>query len=151
MNKQEVENILKNYAWMLNSIKLERESLKEVGGKFTATYGDDAGMPKAVGGNSDPVFNEVVRRSKRWKRIERYENEIQSIQDRIDRIEDERESEVLYWLLDGKSYRWIGAHMGLSFSHIKRIRDSIVEQLADEPNGTNGTEETNLNNRKPAC
>nr|WP_228460336.1 hypothetical protein [Cytobacillus dafuensis] len=29
--------------------------------------------------------------------------------------------EVLHWLLEGKSYRWIGDHMGLSFSHTKRF------------------------------
>jgi hypothetical protein len=34
--------------------------------------------------------------------------------------------------------------MGLSFSHIKRIRDSIVVQLAKETNGTNGTKDTDL-------
>ena len=39
-------------------------------------------------------------------------------------------------------------HMGLSFSHIKRIRDSIVDKLADETNGTNGTKETELQKHK---
>lgn len=150
MNKKEIEEILKNYHWMLNSIKLEREALKQIGGNLSAKYGIEASLPKVHGQNGDPVFQEVVRRGKRWKRIERYEREIKIIQDRIDRIQDERESEVLYWLLEGKSYRWIGQHMGFSSSHIKRLRDSIVEQLADT-NGTNGTDGTNFQNRKSAC
>ena len=150
MNKREIEEILKNYHWMLNSIKLEREALKQIGGNLSAKYGIEASLPKAHGQSGDPVFQEVVRRSKRWKRIERYEREIKIIQDRIERIKDERESEVLYWLLEGKSYRWIGQHMGFSSSHIKRLRDSIVEQLADT-NGTNGTDGTNFQNRKSAC
>jgi DNA-directed RNA polymerase specialized sigma subunit len=151
MNKKEIEEILKNYHWMLNSIKLEREALKQMGDNISAQYGIEASLPKAHGNSSDPVFQEVVRRGKRWKRIERYEREIKVIQDRIDRITDERENEVLYWLLEGKSYRWIGQHMGLSFSHIKRIRDSIVDKLSNETNGTNGTKETNFRKQKSAC
>jgi hypothetical protein len=151
VTKKEIEHILKNYHWMMNSIKLERESLKiDVGGNLSAQYGIEASMPKAHGQNSDPVFQEVIRRGKRWKKIERYEKEIKVIQDRIDKIKDERESEVLYWLLEGKSYRWIGQHMGFSSSHIKRLRDSIVNQLA-ESNGTNGTKDTNFKSHKSAC
>ncbi|WP_442852705.1 LuxR C-terminal-related transcriptional regulator [Bacillus sp. J33] len=40
-------------------------------------------------------------------------------------ISDDREIEVLHWLLEGKSNRWIAMHMGLSHSHIGRIKDSI--------------------------
>lgn len=153
MNKKEVENVLKNYHWMLNSIKIMREEMDDKISSKTPLYGLDASLPKPKGYPGDPVFADVVRRSRYWKKIERYEKAVKYIQKRIDRIKDERESEVLYWLLEGKSYRWIGNHMGLSFAHVKRIRDSIVEKLTDDTNGTNDTDETkdtNFQNQKTA-
>ena len=129
---------------MINSIKIMRKSLQEGGEeRITAQYGDESALPKPKGTTSDPVYRELLRREKRWRKIEEYERKVKMIQDRIHVIQDEREFEVLNWLLDGKSYRWIGHHMGLSFSHIRRIRDSIVEKLANVPNGTNGTKGTN--------
>jgi len=159
LTKKEIEKILKDYHWMLNSIKIMREAMDE--GAYISSkipmYGLDAAMPKPKGYTGDPVYADVIRRSKHWKKIEWYEKAVKYIQERIDRIKDERESEVLYWLLEGKSYRWIGNHMGLSFAHIKRIRDSIVDQLSDEANvtndtnGTDDTKETNFRKQKTAC
>lgn len=151
MNKKEIETILKDYHWMINSIKVMRQSLASAGEGLTAQYGDESSLPKPKGTTSDPVYSEVIRRSKHWKKVKGYEDKVKVIQERIHMITDNREMEVLHWLLEGKSYRWIGAHMGLSFSHIKRIRDSIVGQLANETNGTNGTDETKLQNHKSAC
>jgi DNA-binding NarL/FixJ family response regulator len=144
MKKEQIALILKDYHWMMNSIRVLRESLSDAGEGITAQYGEEAGQPKAQGATSDPVYKEVLRREKRYHVIDKYKAKISIIQDRLYIIKDDREIEVLHWLLEGKSYRWIGLHMGLSFSHIKRIRDSIVEQLACETNGTNGTKATNL-------
>lgn len=127
MNKEEIENILKNYHWMLNSIKIMRESDLGISSK-TAMYGLEATLPKADN-PSDPVFNDVVRRSKYWKKIEQYEKKVSAIQQHIDCITDEREFEVLNWIMDGKGYRWIARHMGLSEAHIRRIKDSIVDKI----------------------
>jgi DNA-directed RNA polymerase specialized sigma subunit len=146
-NNNQIAIILKDYHWMMNSIKILRESLTYTGEGITAQYGEESGQPKAQGTSSDPVYKEVLRREKRYHIIEKYKAKISIIQDRFHLIEDDREIEVLHWLLEGKSYRWIGKHMGLSFSHIKRIRDSIVEQLATEAkdtNCTNGTKGTKL-------
>ncbi|MBL5768399.1 helix-turn-helix transcriptional regulator [Heyndrickxia sporothermodurans] len=151
MNRKEIENILKDYSWMMNSIKILRDSMKDAGEGLTAQYGIEATLPKPQGVTSDPVYKETVRREKRYSKIAQYEKKVQVIQDRMYLISDERENEVLYWLLEGKSYRWIGMHMGLSFSHIKRIRDSIVDKLASETNGTNGTNDTKLQKHKSAC
>lgn len=143
-----------------------RRSLEQAGDGLTAQYGIEATLPKPKGQTSDPIYSEVIRRSKRWDKIKEYADKVKVIQDRLHVIKDEREIEVLHWLLEGKSYRWIGYHMGLSFSHIKRIRDSIVDKLADakndtnvtngtdgtnDTNGTNGTKETNLKKEKSAC
>ncbi|NRG47337.1 DNA-binding response regulator [Bacillus sp. CRN 9] len=136
---------------MMNSIKILRDSMKDAGEGLTAQYGDESAMPKAQGTTSDPIFKETVRREKRYLKIAQYEDKVKFIQDLIPAIDNDREGEVLHWLLEGKSYRWIGMHMGLSPSHIHRLRDSIVERMAQETNGTNGTNDTKLINHKSAC
>ncbi|GIN39032.1 helix-turn-helix domain-containing protein [Heyndrickxia oleronia] len=151
MIRKEIEDILKNYSWMINSIKELRKSLQSAGEGLTAQYGVEATLPKPQGVTGDPIYRELIRREKRHAVINKYKAKISVIQDRLHLIKDDRELEVLHWLLEGKSYRWIGMHMGLSFSHIKRIRDSIVDKLADETNGTNGTKETELQKHKSAC
>ncbi|MCM3452751.1 DNA-binding response regulator [Heyndrickxia oleronia] len=151
MNRKEIENILKDYHWMINSIKELRKSIRSAGEGLTAQYGVEASLPKPQGVTGDPIYRELIRREKRHAVINKYKAKISVIQDRLHLIKDDRELEVLHWLLEGKSYRWIGMHMGLSFSHIKRIRDSIVDKLADETNGTNGTKETELQKHKSAC
>lgn len=128
LTKKEIENILKNYHWMLNSIRIMRESLNDISSK-TALYGIEATLPKPKGNISDPVYADVIRRSKHWKRIEQYEKKVAEIQKLVDCITDEREYEVLNWIMDGKGYRWIARHMGLSETHIRRIKDSIVDKM----------------------
>jgi DNA-directed RNA polymerase specialized sigma subunit len=132
MEKEKIASILKDYHWMMNSIKILKESLADAGEGITAQYGEDAGYTKAQGTTSDPVYKEVLRREKRYRVIDNYKAKISLIQNRLHLIEDDREIEVLHWLLEGKSYRWIGKHMGLSFSHIKRIRDNIVGRITSE-------------------
>jgi DNA-directed RNA polymerase specialized sigma subunit len=149
MDKKEIERLLKDYYWKINSIKEFNNYFTSNG--LVAQYGIESSLPKPRGTTSDPVNREMERRQKRRRTIAQYELDVAIIQDRMNVITDEREIEVLNWLLDGKSYRWIGNHMGLSFSHIKRIRDSIVEQLANETNGTNGTKETDFLSSKKIC
>jgi DNA-directed RNA polymerase specialized sigma subunit len=153
MNKKEIEQILKDYHWMINSIKIMRKSLQEAGEeRLTAQYGDESALPKPKGTTSDPVYRELLRREKRWRKIEQYERKVKMIQDRIHVIQDEREFEVLHWLLDGKSYRWIAMHMGLSHSHIRRLKDSIVEKLAGNvPNVPYVPKDTISTKEKSAC
>lgn len=150
MKKKEVNQILKDYHWMINSIKIMRESLKDAGEGITAQYGIESSMPKAQGTNSDPVYSEVVRRTKRYKKIMEYEERILNFQGLFHKVYEERECEVLYWLLEGKSYRWIGEHMGLSASHIQRLRDNIIDRMSDT-NVTNGTNDTDFSSAKRAC
>ncbi|KML36383.1 LuxR C-terminal-related transcriptional regulator [Cytobacillus firmus] len=149
---KQIESILKDYHWMMNSIKILRDSMKAAGEGLTAQYGDSAGMPKAQGITSDPVYRECVRRERRYSIIHKYEEKISLIQDRMHLITDDREIEVLHWLLEGKSYRWIAMHMGLSHTHIGRIKGSIVKKMSEYvPNVMNGTNDTKLIKHKSAC
>ncbi|PSL42140.1 hypothetical protein B0H99_101388 [Planomicrobium soli] len=130
MNKWQIEDLLKDYHWKLHSVKNMRETMNEINIDMTAQYGLQAAMPKASGDPSDPILKEVERRDKRWKKIHAYERDIQFIQARLTFVTDERETEVLHWLLEGKSMRWIGLHMGLSDKHIGRIKDRIVAHMS---------------------
>ena len=129
MNEKYIEQLLKDYHWMINSVKVMREDLEDAGDGLTAQCGIEAVMPKGKGGSSDPVFNEVIRRSKHFKTIEGYEDKIKLVQEYIHVIQDVREKEVLHWILEGKGYSWIARHMGLSHTHIKRLFSSIAKQI----------------------
>ncbi|WP_038246235.1 helix-turn-helix domain-containing protein [Virgibacillus salexigens] len=131
MNKKEIGNTLRDYKWMINEIKRQREFLKDAGTNLVAQSGIESAMPKAQGGTSDPVAREVVRRDKKYTWINRLERKVTYIQERIPAISNERELVVLECLLDGMSMRAISNHMGLSERHIFRIRDAIVSQMAD--------------------
>lgn len=132
MTKKEIESILKDYHWMLNSIKIMRDCLTSSKG-LVSQYGEEASLPKQKGRTGDPVYNEVVRRTKYQDKIKEYEEKVKIIQDRLHVITNVRETEVLHWLLEGKSYTWIARHMGLSERHIRRIKDSIVEKMSQMP------------------
>lgn len=132
MNEKQIEQLLKDYHWMINSVKVMREGMNDIGGGLTAQYGIEAVMPKAQGGTSDPVYTEVVRRSKHHKTIEGDENKIKLIQNHIYVIKDVREKEVLHWILEGKGYSWVARHMGLSHTHIKRMASAISREISME-------------------
>ena len=130
MTEKQIEQLLKDYHWMINSVKIMRKGMNDVGGNFTAQYGMETAMPKAVGGHSDPIYQEFSRREKRWKKISDYEKKIKMVQDKIHLITVDREIEVLHWLLEGKSLRWIGMHMGFSDRHIGRIKDTVIRRMS---------------------
>ena len=127
VNKFNLDTMITDYHWMLNAVKDIREEL-EVGAK-TAQYGIEASMPKGQGNTSDPVELEVARRSKKFKRLQEYEMNLWTVQQRIEKVHGIREIQVLDWMLDGKSMRWIAKAMGLSHTHVQNIKESIVKQM----------------------
>jgi Bacterial regulatory proteins, luxR family len=129
VNKFSLDAMITDYHWMLNAVKDIRAEL-EIGAK-TAQYGIEATLPKGQGNTSDPVELEVARRDKKTKRLKEYEMQLWEVQQRIEKVQGIREIQVLDWMLDGKSMRWIAKVMGLSHTHIQNIKDSIVKQMLD--------------------
>lgn len=127
VNKFNLDTMITDYHWMLNVVKELRVEL-EIGAK-TAQYGIEASMPKGQGNTSDPVELEVARREKKSKRLREYEMSLWTVQQRIEKVQGIREIQVLDWMLDGKSMRWIAKAMGLSHTHIQNIKESIVKQM----------------------
>ncbi|MFC5541545.1 helix-turn-helix transcriptional regulator [Ureibacillus suwonensis] len=128
ITKEKLDQWIKDYRWMINTVEQLQMEFGYKGAKI-AQYGIEATLPKASGQTSDVVFAEVVRRNKHLKRINEYIYKIQEVQKRVDKVTEPREAEVLYWLLEGKSMRWIGQHMALSHVSIKNIKESIIESM----------------------
>lgn len=122
-----LDSMITDYHWMVNAIKEMRTEM--VIGAKTAQYGIEATLPKAAGGVGDPIMQEAIRRSKNIKRVAEYEKKLLEVQKLLDNVSGDREVQVLNWMLDGKSQRWIGQHMALSATSIKRIKDNIVKQM----------------------
>lgn len=129
VNVQTIESWLKDYHWMINRMILEKKEAEEVAIKSTAQYGIEASMPKAQGGNSDPVGREVQRRLNKSKSFKKYEKCVSYILDRIGCITDDKEYEILNLTLDGKSQRAIANIMGLSRTSIQRYQTLIAERM----------------------
>ncbi|MBB5148189.1 helix-turn-helix transcriptional regulator [Ureibacillus thermosphaericus] len=128
ITKEKLDQWIKDYRWMINTVEQLQMEYRYNGAKI-AQYGIEATLPKASGQTSDVVFTEVVRRNKHLKRINEYICKIQEVQKRVDKVTEPREAEVLYWLLEGKSMRWIGQHMALSHVTIKNIKENILESM----------------------
>ena len=127
---KEIKHILSNYFWMIKEVKRINDELSEIETSVTAQYGIEASMPKPQGLTSDAIANEVIRRDKKAQRKYEFIRKIKYVQERIYLIEDDREKVVLDCLLDGMSISAISNHMGLSRTHIDRLRDSIVGRMS---------------------
>ena len=133
MNKKEIENLIYDYHWMKKEVdRLEKVlwgspiPIKSAG---VAQYGIEAAMPKAQGNNSDPIYNEVVRRQKAHSSVSKLEEKVRFIQEHMHVITDEKEQIVLHKLLDGYSLRAISRITGNSFSKVRTSKDNIARQL----------------------
>lgn len=134
MNEKQIEQALRDYNWMINEIKRQRELLSHIiGGNVVAQGGIESTMPKAQGETSDPVAQEVIRRDKNNDWLNKLESKALFIQKRMSVIQDEREKVILECLLDGLSMSAIGRHVGLSERHIRRIKDTIVSKMYHMP------------------
>lgn len=143
MDKKEIEQILRDYNWMINEIKRQRELMGIKGGNLVAHLD---GMPKAKGSASDPVALEVVRRDEASRWVQKLEEKVLFVQKRMKNITNERERAVLECFLDGMSILAISKHMGLSERHIRRLKDSIVSKMSEMPNMPNMSKTTKKTN-----
>lgn len=128
ITKEKLDQWIKDYRWMINTVEQLQMEYRYNGAKI-AQYGIEATLPKASGQTSDVVFSEVNRRMNHLKRINEYIYKISEVQKRVEKVTEPREVEVLYWLLEGKSMRWIGQHMALSHVTIKNIKELIIENM----------------------
>jgi hypothetical protein len=129
---QKVEEDLKDYHWMVREIKRLYEALNDAGEKLVAQYGIESAMPKAKGGNSNPVEREASRRSREWQRLEKLQKKVMSIDAAVIKIEDDKERTVLECMLDGERMNMISKHVGVSRQRLNEIKRDLVKRLAWE-------------------
>ncbi|MDI5790872.1 hypothetical protein PO124_28065 [Bacillus licheniformis] len=91
MNRKEIESILKDYRWMMNSIQVLRESLEDAGEGLTANTGlrHLYRRRKAL---QAILYITKLSEGRNASKIEIYEQKVQKLQERISRISDERET-----------------------------------------------------------
>ncbi|MEK4555563.1 hypothetical protein [Jeotgalicoccus sp. FSL K6-3177] len=129
---EKIMDLINNYPYYISRLKeLNSQYQSEIGGGMTAQYGIESAMPKAQGMNSNPVENDVMRRKKMDKEITRLENKARYIQNRWDRITDERMALVFNLRLNGMTYRTIAFDLGISKSRVHQVMDEICELLQD--------------------
>lgn len=110
---------------------LMKEYQDVVIGGSVAQYGIDATMPKPQGQTSNLVWNELQRLMKQDKMISKYEEKVRYIQNRWDRIVDEKQAIALNLKLNGKSNKIIAATIGCDMRKVKKLLDEVAKIMTD--------------------
>ncbi|MBN8200490.1 DNA-binding response regulator [Bacillus sp. NTK034] len=131
ISKFQIYDILKSYHWKLKEIQRIDQYLTGTDFNGCAQYGIEAAMPTAQGIVGKALENEVIRRTEKSKRLNRYIEEVTFINERIHKVKDERSRVVLDCLLDGLSLTATSKHLGISRRKITEMRNDIVDALAE--------------------
>ncbi|WP_409276383.1 DNA-binding response regulator (plasmid) [Neobacillus sp. SCS-31] len=115
INKYQIYNILKNYHWMNKEVKRIEEELYQL---------NNTNITETAEGKMR------IRDTKRTRLLE-YLEMINFIDKRAPVIVGIKESAILDCLLDGMSVTAVARHFGMSRAQAHRIRDDIVDKLAE--------------------
>ncbi|MET3508567.1 DNA-binding response regulator [Halalkalibacter oceani] len=129
INKNNVEQALRDYHWMPKEIERIKKRLEEMDTSVTAMYGIEASLPKPKGVHTDKVGNAVIRNEKQHRYLKKLQAKMKLVEDNIDSIEDDREKAVLFCMLDGMTQVSISLHLGLSEAKVSKIKYSIVNRM----------------------
>lgn len=131
--KDEVLVLIHEYNKNINTIDQLLRAHQELSSSgLVSQYGDEAGMPKAVGGASEPILFEVDRRIKQDRMIDRYKEKVQYIQNRLDWIINEPHAIVLHHRLNGTSIKEISKVVNLSPNKVMQLLEECAEVLTDK-------------------
>lgn len=129
---EQIARMIKEYQTNVRAVaKLQKEYIEDVCGPSIAQYGIEATMPKPQGQTSDPVLREVQRLIRQDTVIAKYEQKVLYIQNRWDRIIDERQAMVFNQVLSGASYDVVAKTIGLTKPRVHQIILDIAEMLKD--------------------
>ncbi|WP_260982846.1 hypothetical protein [Lysinibacillus fusiformis] len=51
------------------------------------------------------------------------------VQNLTDKVTGDIEQEVLFWLLEGMPFRWIGAKLKMSHTSVQRVRERVIDLM----------------------
>lgn len=123
-----INNYKENFTVYTNLMKEYQDVM--IGGNI-AQYGEQAGMPKAQGTTSNLVWNELQRLIRQDKMISKYEVKVRYIQNRWDRVTDEKQAIILSQKLNGKSNAEIGKMLECDPRTVNKIVREIAVLLCD--------------------
>ncbi|MED1780791.1 hypothetical protein P4V43_03020 [Brevibacillus fortis] len=127
---QKAEEEIRDYNYMQIEIVRIQRFLREAGEGMVSQYGMDAGMPKGKGTNGDKTHAEVVRRERKWKRLQNLQDKIERINNAVETIPGEQERLVVEALLDGDKNNLIAKEIGVSRQRYYEIKRSAVMKMA---------------------
>ncbi|MFG0212638.1 hypothetical protein ACFU8X_06015 [Brevibacillus porteri] len=127
---QKAEEEIRDYNYMQIEIVRIQRFLREAGEGMVAQYGLDAEMPKGKGSNGDKTHAEVVRRERKWKRLQNLQDKIERINKAVETIPGEQERLVVEALLDGDKNNLIAKEIGVSRQRYYEIKRSAVMKMA---------------------
>jgi len=130
LNRYQLDKAIKKYNDNMSKylrMKDELDSLTATAS--TAKYGFEAAMPKAIGRTSDPVHAHVQMRALREERMNKIKDELLLVQNLAGKVTGDLEQEVLFWLLEGMSFRGIGANLNMSHTSVQRVRERILDMM----------------------
>ncbi|AVK86011.1 hypothetical protein C3943_22195 [Lysinibacillus sp. B2A1] len=47
----------------------------------------------------------------------------------LDKVTGDVEQEVLFWLLEGMPFRWIGPKLNMSHTSVQRVRERVIDMM----------------------
>lgn len=132
MVKWQVEEWIRDYNFMLREIArlnriLDKPSFR--GQKLTATYGDEAAMPKGSGGISQAELNQLDRRE---KRLYKYLAITEYLDKVVDELEEDKQKVIYDCMLEGTSYTQIAEHLECSRDTVRKVKEAIIVKVANK-------------------
>lgn len=129
---EKIMDLINNYPFYIKRIiKLRERYLNEVAGGNISQYGIESTLPKSQGNNSDPVYNEMQRLLKMDKELSRLEYKVRYIQNRGERVVDERLGLVFNMRLSGKTYQEIADELEVTKPRVNQMMNEICTILQD--------------------
>jgi RNA polymerase sigma factor (sigma-70 family) len=132
MIKWQVEEWIRDYNFMLREIArlnriLNKPDFRKQ--KLTATYGDEAAMPKGSSGISQAELNQLDRRE---KRLYKYLAIVEYLDKVVDELDDEKQKVIYDCMLEGISYTQIAEHLECSRDTLRKVKEGIVAKVANK-------------------
>lgn len=104
------------------------DALQSVG---VAQYGIESVMPKASG-TSNPVEKQVIRSIKANQTVADKLTDMKYIQDRLYRIDDERDAIIIYSMMSGKNQQEVATMLDISRQSVNDRLKNIARTLKGE-------------------
>ncbi|MFJ7841601.1 helix-turn-helix transcriptional regulator [Lysinibacillus sphaericus] len=131
-DQEEVYEMINQYLRMKIALGMETETVHGHVGGLISKY-DSLGMPKAIGGTSDPTYNAAFRGTGILppSMAREYMEHIQFIDDCASRITKLREKSILHWRLSGLKSKNIAELEGITDRHVRRILNDIAQKMSE--------------------